>query len=274
MSKQKKATASKVLKMKGKEYITPHYIRVTLTGDVADFANTTLGDNNKIFIPPKGVQKVYLPKIDSETKSWIHPPSAVAPYVRTYTHMGIDLEKEELTIDFVNHGEDGPASSWALNAQIGDELGVAMRTEPKELFPETADWFLFAGDLTALPVIASILKTLPQNAKGVCIFEVPTKEDEQLLKSNAPEIDFIWLHNPHPEKGSSLANEVKKVQLATTHKFGFVACEFSSVKEIRNYLRNDCKWTSKELHAYSYWKIGVAEDKSVKERQAEKNSID
>lgn len=98
MSKQKKATASKVLKMKGKEYITPHYIRVTLTGDVADFANTTLGDNNKIFIPPKGVQKVYLPQIDSETKLWIHPPTAVAPYVRTYTHMGIDLEKRNLQL--------------------------------------------------------------------------------------------------------------------------------------------------------------------------------
>lgn len=160
-----------------------------------------------------------------------------------------------------------------LNAQIGDELGVAMRTEPKKLYPDTADWFLFVGDLTALPVIASILKTIPQNARGVCIFEVPTKEDEQLLESNASEIEFIWLHNPHPEKGSMLANEVKKIPIPISHRFGFVACEFSSVKEIRNYLRNDCRWTSKEFHAYSYWKIGVAEDKSVKERQAEKNSI-
>lgn len=244
--------------------------------EAIDFENLRLfatDPNGNILVNNEGVDQVHLPKLDPETKAMIHPAPAVAPYVRTYTHMGIDLEKNELTIDFVNHGENGPASTWALNAKTGDELGVAMRTEPKELFPETAEWFLFAGDLTALPAIRSILKKLPQNAKGVCVIEVPTKKDEQILETKATDIEFIWLHNPHPENGSKLANEVKKVQLATTQKFGFVACEFSSVKEIRSYLRNDCQWTSKELNAYSYWKIGVAEDKSVKDRQAEKHSI-
>lgn len=272
MSKPNKATARKVFTLKAKEYLTPHYIRVTLDGDVSVFKNTTLGDNNKIFIPPTGVSKVHFPELDPENNTWIHPPKEVAPYVRTYTHMGIDTEKRELIIDFVNHGENGPASAWALHAQIGDELGVGMRTEAKELFPKEADWVLLAGDLTALPVISSILKKLPDTAKGVCIIEVPTKEDEQILQTNAA-IDFIWLYNAQPEKGSELASEIKKVNLPITKKFGFVACEFSSVKEIRNYLRKDCGWTSAELNAYSYWKNGVAEDKSVTDRQAEKNSI-
>jgi len=57
-------------------------------------------------------------------------------------------------------------------------------------------------------------------------------------------------------------------------RFGYVACEFLAVKEIRNYLRKELGWTSDELYAYSYWKSGVAEDKSVKDRQAERKSME
>jgi len=58
--------------------------------------------------------------------------------------------------------------AWALNSQIGDQLGVAMRTEPKELYPKDAEWYLLVGDATAIPVLRAILETLPASAKGVC----------------------------------------------------------------------------------------------------------
>jgi len=259
--------------LKEKHYLTPHYIRVVLGGDVAVFKNTTIGDNNKIFIPPKGVAQVHLPEFDVQNNSWIHPPKEVAPFIRTYTHRGIDLEKGELIIDFVNHGETGPASAWALHSQIGDELGVAMKTEPKELYPKDAEWFLLAGDATAIPVLSAILETLPGSAKGTCIIEVPSKEDEQILDTKA-KIDFIWLYNQHPENGSELAQRVRKVRIPNANKFGYVACEFSSVKEIRTYLRKELGWSPAELYAYSFWKSGVAEDKSVTDRQKEKKSIE
>ncbi len=44
--------------------------------------------------------------------------------MRTYTHSGIDLEKKELILDFANHGEGGPASAWALQAEPGFQIGV------------------------------------------------------------------------------------------------------------------------------------------------------
>ena len=38
-----------------KEYITPHYLRIFLTGEsVTEIADTTVGINNKIIIPPAG----------------------------------------------------------------------------------------------------------------------------------------------------------------------------------------------------------------------------
>src|SRR5690606_25453005 len=162
----------------------------------------------------------------------------------TYTHRGIDLEKGELIIDFVHHGENGPASAWAINAELGAELGVAMRTEPKELYPATAEWFLFAGDATALPVISAVLEKLP----------APAKEDEQDLKTNAT-IDFKWIHNSEHDKSSTLFEQVKSIEIPNdVSKFGLVASEFSSVKAIRMYLRKELGWQTNELNAYSYWK--------------------
>lgn len=253
-----------------KEFITPHYIRIYVNSeDVQQFANTTIGDNNKILVPPEGVNKIHFPEYDYDNNQWIHPPQEVAPSIRTYTHRGINLEKNELIIDFVNHGENGPASKWAINAKEGSKLGVMMRTEPTELFVQ-ADWYLLVGDATAIPVISSILEALPQHAKGTCILEVHSKEDVQNLKTNS-DVEIIWLYNETPEIGSEIANEVKKVVLPSESKFSYVAAEFSTVKEIRTYLRKEKLWTNKELFAYSYWKTGVAEDKSQADRQKEKN---
>ena len=56
----------------------------------------------------------------------------------------------------------------------------------------------------------------------------------------------------------------------TLSRFAFVACEYDSVKKIRNYFRKELNWKTNELYAFSYWKAGEAENKSVGERRSEK----
>ena len=271
MSKNKFKSISTELTVTRKEYLTPHYIRVYLTGeDIPLIANTTIGINNKILVPPMGVNKIHFPELDDETKTWVQPPEEVRSFRRTYTHRGIDLTKNEVWIDFVAHGDDGPASAWAINAEKGDVLGVLMKDGKSELYP-SADWYLLVGDATAIPVLGAILEDLPKTAKGVCIIEVHGKEDEQPLETKA-EIDFIWLHNEQPHNGSRLIDVVKEQDLPESARFGYVAAEFSSVKEVRNYLRKEREWKLEELYAYSYWKAGVAEDKSEVDRRKEKEA--
>lgn len=272
MAQTKATIARKILQFKSKRFVTPHYIRVTLSGDVSDFKDATIGDNNKIFIPPKGVDEVHFPVMDPKTKKLINEDKEKAPAVRTYTHKGIDLAKDELYIDFVNHGDGGPASAWAIHAEVGDKLGVAMRTAPKELYPSSANWFLLVGDATAIPVLGAILNDLPVSAKGVCVLLVPSAEDIQELPTKAS-IEFQWIVEADTQEESRLVDVVKNTAIPSVPKFGYVACEFSAVKAIRTYLRKELEWSSNELYAYSYWKRGVAEDRSVTDRQAEKKSI-
>lgn len=272
MDQPKATIVRKVLQFKSRQFITPHYLRITLSGDVSDFQHSTIGDNNKIFIPPKGVDQVQFPVMDPSAKKWVYPHLEKVPSVRTYTHKGVNLAKNELYIDFVYHGDNGPASSWAKHAKLGDQLGVAMRTAPKQLYPSDANWFLLVGDATAIPVLGAILEDLPPSAQGVCVIQVASKEDIQELPTKAT-MEFHWIVGDAMEDESRLVQRVKDITIASTSKFGYVACEFSAVKEIRRYLRKELKWSSNELYAYSYWKFGVAEDQSARDRQAEKKGI-
>lgn len=262
--------AKHVFKVFKKEFLTPHYIRVTLQGEGAkDFAKCDLGANNKIMVPPRGMKEVKLAVWDEEKNEWALPPEHERPLIRTYTHRSIDADNNLIVIDFVNHGDNGPASAWARHAEIGDQLGVAMKIRPTVLYPE-ADWYLLVGDATALPVMNVILECLPPTARGHCIFEVPTPEDAKIAVLH-PGFSVDWLYNEHPENGSTLFERVKEVNVpnsATT--FAYVACEYSSVKHIRQHFKEERAWANKEFYAFSYWKAGVAEDKSAQVRQDEK----
>ncbi len=268
MSTKNFKTIQQALKVTRKEFITPHYIRIYLTGDdISAFENTTIGVNNKIFIPPKGLNEIHFPEFDYEKMQWKTQPEDIKPVIRTYTHRGIDLKKKEIWIDFVVHGDKSPASAWAIHAKKGDILGILMKDSKTDLYRKT-DNYLLVGDATAIPVLSAILEDLPATAKGTCIIEVHDKTDEQLLRTKA-DIHFIWLHNRHPENGSRLAEIVKQQSLPEKSRTGYVAAEFSSVKQIRHYLRKEKLWKQEELYAYSYWKAGVAEDKSAIDRHKE-----
>jgi NADPH-dependent ferric siderophore reductase len=268
---EKPATVRGVLEVKHKVYHTPHYIRITFTGDdVPLFAGTTPGANNKILIPPAGVNEIHFPNFNYETGEWVNPPAHLKPTMRTYTHRAIDLEKNEMTIDFVAHGESGPASAWAIHAKPGDVLGVLMKAKESVIYPE-ADWYLLAADATGIPVIAAILETLPSAVTGIAYIEIPGKEDEQELKTEA-DIQINWIYNTTPGEHTLLADAVRTVSIPeqeNTTRFGYVAAEFSSVKDIRQFLRKEQGWESIELYAYAYWKYGASEDGSVKTRREE-----
>lgn len=260
-----------VLRLKKREFVTPHLIRITLEGEsVQEYKNCTLGNNNKIFVPPAGVKEVHFKVYNEASEEWFIPEDHLLPQIRTYTHRAIDLDKNEMVIDFVNHGDGGPASRWALQAEIGDELGVAMKDVAKELYPP-AHYYLLVGDATALPVLSCILESLPANVKCVCAIEVHGPADELVINTKA-DVEFIWLHNQHPEEGSELADRIKEVAIPEQNRFSYVAAEYSTVKAIRSYLRSEKGFSNQEFYAYSYWKAGVAEDQSAKDRKVEKES--
>jgi len=256
--------------LKNREYITPHYIRLTLGNEnIEAVKDSTFGTNNKIYIAPDGQTKVHFPEYDENKMEWKPMPEDIKPHIRTYTHRGINLEKKEIYIDFVAHGDEGPASNFAINAPIGSELGISMKTDVSSLYPEVED-YLLVGDATAIPVLSCILESLPKNVKVHVIIEVISAEDIQAI-STAATATLDWLINPTPSENSLLSVKAKSHAevMNPNSRFAYIAAEFSTVKDIRNFLRKEKHWTKDELYAYSYWKLGKSESGSEKERREE-----
>lgn len=100
----------------------------------------------------------------------------------------------EIDIDFVVHGQDGksptgPGSEWVSTACIGQQVSLLAPLRGSELWaswhPGAADRLLLLGDETALPAALSILRTLPDTARGSIYLEVPTVHDAVAYRKEA-----------------------------------------------------------------------------------------
>lgn len=251
-------------------YITPNYIRLTFKGnkkDIGRFVRCTIGANNKIFIPPQDVEKVYFPDESEDVD-----PVLIATR-RTFTHAGLSITEGEMYMEFVAHGTEGPASDFAINAVHGSPLGVAMKLKSSPLIPD-AEQYIIAGDSTAIPVIKAIINSLKDHQKAEVFLEIPTEEDKQNIGIQE-NINIHWLINPNSGQNTNLAEKViqsvNTMDIPEDH-FAFVACEYSNVRKLREYFRKEKEWPNTALNAYSYWKYGEAETKSESTRRAEKQS--
>lgn len=224
--------------------ITPNMQRITLQGqDLVEFPTGHEGSYVKLLFP-----------IESDTKV----------IMRTYTVRKFNPVTLELDIDLVLHGEagktSGPASTWAGQTKPGDSMEMYGPGKVKAA-SLSADWFLFAGDMTALPAISCQLEQLPANAKGYAIIEITSEQDQQSLKK--PEgLDILWLINPHPDiENTVLSDAVKTLPWLSGSPFIWAACEFSNMRLLRAFFKKEKQVSRDLLYISSYWKMGQSEDK-------------
>lgn len=257
-------THQSVISVHSKHFLTPNYLRIVF--DCADahyYQDTPIGDNNKIFIPPKGESQVQLPTFDPEQRKWLVTDESKRPTVRTYTHRALDIANQQLVIDFAIHEGDSIACNWARNAKPGDQIGVTMQTSARKSLP-SVDKYLFVTDTTGLPVTAAFLESLPEHCQVHVVAEVISDKDFLPLNSKA-QVTIDWLVNPHPEQGSPLFEKVKALSLAEDFadesRYAHITAEYSTIRQTRNYLRKELGWSREQCYACSYWQIGKTEDK-------------
>lgn len=182
------------------ERLTPHFTRVTFAGEeLAGFGTAGLDQRIKIVLPLPEVGFAAFPDVDDWYSAWRELPAESRNPFRTYTARAVRPELREVDIDFVGHGDGGPASAWAMNAAPGDEIVLIGPDELSEGRATGIDWrpgvvdtVLLAGDETAAPAIASILEALPADASGVALIEVPSADDVLELRHPAG-VEVRWL---------------------------------------------------------------------------------
>jgi len=230
--------------------ISPNMIRVRLQSDsIRTFPDSAVGGHLKLIIPVPGQDEKAFSKFISSF--------GVRKRMRTYTVRHLHRNSSEIDIDFVAHGDDGPASAWAMSAKVGDFIGMSSPGAPK-LKSARSGQYLVAVDLTAFPAAAAGIEALPADAKGDFYTEIPDEKDRQVI--NAPAgINMHWIVNPDiSTSGQSLVRAIQSREL-TGDESVFVAGEYQAVGNLRNYFRHDQAYPKDQLYISSYWKRGLIE---------------
>ncbi len=259
-------------------WLTPHMIRVVVRGDaLAGFAAGEFSDHYvKLQLPAPGAS--YSAPFDVEQLR-AELPREQWPRTRTYTVRSWDPDRQQLTIDFVYHGESGVAGPWAAGAKPGDPLQL-LGPGGAYLPDRGADWHLMAGDASVIPAISASLERVPADIPVHVLIEVDGPEDELPLTTPG-DLHLQWLYH-HSEdeddkRPSLLIGALEQLRFPVGVVHAFVHGEASTVRAVRRHLLVDRGIPRERLSVSGYWKRsrteeGWREDKAEWNRQVEQDA--
>ncbi|KPG93477.1 siderophore-interacting protein [Pseudomonas sp. RIT-PI-r] len=226
--------------------LTPRMRRITLGGpELAGFVSLGTDDHVKLLFPQNAEQTAALETMVLGAGKDNGP----MPEMRDYTPRRYDLDALELDIDFVLHG-DGPASTWAEQAQPGQFLHIG-GPRGSMIVPDIFDSYLLIGDETALPAIARRLEGLAANRKALVVIEVENGAEQQVLESPA-QVNVIWVLR-EGSKDNLLAT-VKQLQVPKGNLYAWVATETKVSRQIRRVLIDEHGLDEQLIKAVGYWR--------------------
>ncbi|WP_115988974.1 siderophore-interacting protein [Pseudomonas sp. lyk4-TYG-107] len=233
--------------------LTPRMRRITLGGpELAGFISLGTDDHVKLLFPQNAEQTAALETMVLGAGKDNGP----LPEMRDYTPRRYDLEKLELDIDFVLHG-DGPASTWAEQARPGQFLHIG-GPRGSMIVPDIFDSYLLIGDETALPAIARRLEGLASNRKALVVIEVENGAEQQVLES-AAQVNVIWVLRDGGK--DNLLTTVKELQVPKGNLYAWVATETKVSRQIRRVLLDEHGLNEQFVKAVGYWRAeGSAEE--------------
>jgi NADPH-dependent ferric siderophore reductase len=180
------------------------------------------------------------------------PDTPSGPVMRTYTVRHFDRERGLVAIDFLLNDGLGPATQWAARVIPGMWLELSGRSR-STFQPEEDGRYLFAGDESALPAIATCLESLPASAQATAIIELEDEGEELPLASDAT-VDGSWLYRD--ADGPRLVDAVVGAAVPSAFSLIWVACEAGTMREIRRALL-DAGIPAHRLRTRGYWKRGA-----------------
>lgn len=291
------------------ERLSPSFVRLELGSPaLAELGveGPWLDQRIKLVLPHEGGPvPSFVGADESWYSTWLERPVEERGHMRTYTVRDVVSENSadiRMVIDIVLHedhgdGAAGPGSTWAARAAEGDRLVVLAPRRGHayggiEFVPGEAGRVLLAGDETAVPAIAGILRDLPSDAVGTALLEVPLAADVQELTAPSG-VEVVWLPREGQPLGSLLhaaaverlgaasaavevsddevdpdlwetpaysssGEEVAAESAHTDDLYVWIAGESKVVTGLRRVLVNDLGLDRRQVAFMGYWRLGVS----------------
>jgi NADPH-dependent ferric siderophore reductase len=247
----------RLLQVKRATWLTPHMVRITLTGDhLPGFRSDAADDGIRLYFPPDPTDASWVPTVEGSSLVW--PDEAGKLPSREYSGRSYDADANELAIDFVVHGE-GPASTWAANAEPGHYLGVSGPRRSRVMAGHV-DWYLLVGDESGLPAIARRVEELPAGTPAVAVIEVASTQEEQPIQAVA-NLMLIWVHRDEAEPGRDdlLVETMRALDLPEGDVFAWAAGEAGEMRLVRRHLLNELQIAPERMRVTGYWKRAISD---------------
>ncbi|MYW47119.1 siderophore-interacting protein [Streptomyces sp. SID161] len=260
------------LQVTGITRVTPRMARVTFEADHLDDSVGRSPDQQlKLCFPRPGQQEPVLPEQSDDATGWYQAflaiPEDERPWMRSFTLRRRVPGTRSVEIDFVLHGDTGPATSWAGSARPGDRIGMV---GPSAVYARRvtltdsiagADWLLLAGDETALPAIGTLLEALPEGTRAVAYLEVADSAERQTFET-AGDVDLHWLYRDGSPAGRSevLTDAVRAAEFPPGRPFAWLAGESGTVRELRRHLVGERGLDKRSIDFSGYWRLKLTQD--------------
>lgn len=235
--------------------VTPRMRRVTVHGeqlapfragefDLPGFVNEAFDDHIKLIFSRIGDVPGALPVQRAHSIDW--PPSAHREG-RDYTPRRWDPSTGELDLDFVMHG-DGPAADWARRATPGQDLWF-VGPKSSTVIPADVDWFLLAGDESALPAIGHFLDNRPTDAPVRAVIQIAEESARQDLPQR-PQDAIEWVTSADR---ADLEVAVRAQSWLPGRPYVWIAGESRSLIPLRRWVRREKQIPPSHTNITGYW---------------------
>lgn len=211
--------------------LTSTIARITVGGDaLAGFTSVGPEDHVKLLFPAPEGERV----------------------MRDYTPVGFSAERNELDLDFVLHGDTGPASRWAIAAQPGDPITVG-GPRGSRLPPASARKYVLLADESSLPALSRWVAAAGTDVEVLAFVQ---SDSPDVLDYPLPGGDRVAVTRIGTDADSALA----AVAGTGIDDFTYVwaAGEASALVPLRRHLRRQLALGKDRAKVDGYWRKGVA----------------
>jgi NADPH-dependent ferric siderophore reductase len=214
--------------------ITPRMRRIHFRSpELADFTSLSPDDHVKLFFPGAGGE----------------------PAMRDFTPRRFDNAAESLVIDFALH-DAGPATDWARRAKPGSQLEIG-GPRGSTVVPDDFDWWLLAGDETALPAIGRRVEEMRAGVPVVSIACVDAAEEVQSFRTAADWTgEWLLRDRDGPDDAETARRAIDRLIPATGDGFVWIAGESQFARTLRAHLAERHGHPLPWMKAAGYWKRG------------------
>src|SRR5699024_12359187 len=170
-----------ILTVTGTEQLAPHFLRVHLVCD------TLLEDMQA---GPTAWIRIWFPDPDRDG----------VEHQRGYTLSSADPATGTFTVDFVLHEPAGPASTWAVQAEPGQQVpAMTMGSTPFEVPTELPVGYLLIGDSASTPALNAIVATVPDEVPIELYLEQHEEADRLIPLTGHPRLTVHRVPRTGPE---------------------------------------------------------------------------